>query len=159
MRKAIAIDFDGCLCSNAYPEIGEPNWEVIYRAIKEQADGTGLILWTCREGQLLEDAVSACKNWGLVFDAVNENLPDWIESFGTQPRKVGASEYWDDKAVRLPVIESLVSEIRIEIDSLRKDVKEAWDEGEKDRCETRIDALEWMLGKLTGDAIPCSWSH
>ena len=24
MQKAIAIDFDGCLCENKYPDIGEP---------------------------------------------------------------------------------------------------------------------------------------
>lgn len=24
MKKAIAIDFDGCLCQNAYPGIGSP---------------------------------------------------------------------------------------------------------------------------------------
>lgn len=35
MRKAIAIEFDGCLCTNAYPEIGEPNWPVIKRAQAE----------------------------------------------------------------------------------------------------------------------------
>ncbi|WP_281513145.1 hypothetical protein [Bacteroides acidifaciens] len=102
MRKAIAIDFDGCLCSNAYPAIGEPNWDVIERAKKEQSSGAGLILWTCREGQPLEDAVNACKRWGLIFDAVNESLSDWIEAFGNHPRKVGASEYWDDKAVCMP---------------------------------------------------------
>ena len=38
----------------------------------------------------------------MIFDAVNESLPDWIEAFGTTPRKVGASEYWDDKAVQMP---------------------------------------------------------
>ena len=102
MRKAIAIDFDGCLCTNAYPEIGEPNWPVIRRAQAEQRAGAGLILWTCREDQLLQDAIAACEGWGLTFDAVNESLPDWIEVFGTRPRKVGASEYWDDKAVRMP---------------------------------------------------------
>lgn len=99
MRKAIAIDFDGCLCADAYPAVGDPNWTVINRAKAEQRAGAGLILWTCREGKLLEEAVSACKSWGLTFDAVNESLPDWIQSFGTKPRKVGASEYWDDKAV------------------------------------------------------------
>lgn len=103
MRKAIAIDFDGCLCTDAFPEIGEPNWTVINRAKAEQRAGAGLILWTCREGQLLLDAVEACRNWGLTFDALNESLPDWIEEFQTRPRKVGASEYWDDKAVRLPL--------------------------------------------------------
>ena len=39
MRKAIAIEFDGCLCTNAYPEIGEPNWPVIKRAQAEQRAG------------------------------------------------------------------------------------------------------------------------
>lgn len=102
MRKAIAIDFDGCLCSNAFPDIGAPNWVVITKAAKEQAAGAGLILWTCREGKLLEDAVAACARWGLHFDTINESLPDWIEAFGTQPRKVGATEYWDDRAVRMP---------------------------------------------------------
>ena len=105
MRKAIAIDFDGCLCGEAYPKIGEPNWDVIELAKQEQSSGAGLILWTCREGKPLEDAVNACKHWGLTFDAVNESLPDWIEVFGSRPRKVGASEYWDDKAVRMPAVE------------------------------------------------------
>lgn len=103
MRKAIAIDFDGCLCTDAFPSIGEPNWPVIYRAKAEQQAGAGLILWTCREGQILQDAVAACESWGLTFDAVNESLPDWIKAFGNRPRKVGASEYWDDKAARIPV--------------------------------------------------------
>lgn len=103
MRKAIAIDFDGCLCTDVFPAIGEPNWPVIYRAKAEQQAGAGLILWTCREGQILQDAVAACESWGLTFDAVNESLPDWIEAFGNRPRKVGASEYWDDKAARIPV--------------------------------------------------------
>lgn len=99
IRKAIAIDFDGCLCTDAFPDIGEPNWPVIYKAKAEQRAGAGLILWTCREDQLLLDALSACESWGLTFDAVNESLPDWIEAFKTKPRKVGATEYWDDKAV------------------------------------------------------------
>ena len=108
MRKAIAIDFDGCLCTDAYPEIGEPIWPVIYRAKAEQRAGAGLILWTCREGQILRDAIAACEGWGLTFDAVNESLPDWIEEFKTRPRKVGASEYWDDRAVRMPAKERLI---------------------------------------------------
>ena len=101
LRKAIAIDFDGCLCTDAFPAIGEPNWPVIKRARAEQRAGAGLILWTCREGQILQDAIAACEGWGLTFDSINESLPDWIEAFGTQPRKVEATEYWDDKAVRI----------------------------------------------------------
>lgn len=97
--RAIAINFDGCLCANKYPQIGEPHWDVINRAKQEQDKGAGLILWTCREGKLLDEAVTACAVWGLHFDAVNESLPSWIEAFGNSPRKVGASEYWDDRAV------------------------------------------------------------
>lgn len=99
MRRAIAIDFDGCLCVNKYPEIGEPNWHVIEEAKRKKEAGAGLILWTCREDQELEAAVNACKEWGLTFDAVNRSLPEWIEKWGNNPRKIGASEYWDDKAV------------------------------------------------------------
>lgn len=99
MQKAIAIDFDGCLCKNRYPAIGEPFLPVIAAARLEQLEGAGLILWTCREGKALEEAVAACEKWGLHFDAVNENLPSWKEFFGNDPRKVGANEYWDDRAV------------------------------------------------------------
>ena len=38
-------------------------------------------------------------NHGLRFDAVNENLPENIEFFGNDCRKVWANEYWDDRAV------------------------------------------------------------
>lgn len=70
---AIAIDFDGILCQNAYPDIGDPNWDTIHQALKEQSNGAKLILWTCREGRSLEMAVAACAGWGLTFDAVNDN--------------------------------------------------------------------------------------
>ena len=43
MQKAIAIDFDGTLCTNDYPDIGEPNWEIIAEAKMEQAHGIGMI--------------------------------------------------------------------------------------------------------------------
>ena len=102
--KAIAIDFDGCLCDNAYPAIGAPHWGVIARAKMEQEAGAGLILWTCREGQRLREAVAACESWGLHFDAINESLPSWIAAFNNAPRKVGASEYWDDRAVTVSVL-------------------------------------------------------
>lgn len=101
MQKAIAIDFDGTLCTNDYPNIGEPNWEIIAEAKMEQANGAGLILWTCREGEMLDAALKACEEWELHFDAVNESLPSWKKEYGNNPRKVGASEYWDDRSVRV----------------------------------------------------------
>jgi len=95
----IAVDFDGTICQNAYPDIGEPNWHTIEKAKQEQEHGAKLILWTCREGGSLARAVAACMEWGLTFDAINENLPEWREAYGTNPRKIGATEYWDDRSV------------------------------------------------------------
>lgn len=95
----IAIDFDGCLCEDDYPEIGKPNEDVIEQAKRLQRDGACLILWTCRGGKELDAAVEACRNWGLEFDAVNKNPQFRIDFYGTDCRKVGADEYWDDKAV------------------------------------------------------------
>lgn len=100
-RKTLAVDFDGCLCENAYPGIGEPHRAVIAAVQERQRQGWGVILWTCREGEPLREAVDACHAWGLYPDAVNQNLPDWIAAFGNDCRKVGATEYWDDRAVRM----------------------------------------------------------
>lgn len=101
MRKAIAIDFDGCLCEWAWPEIGAPHMDVINAAIREQNSGTALILWTCRVGSLLESAVEWCSSYGLEFDAVNTNLPERIAAYRNDCRKVYADEYWDDHAIRM----------------------------------------------------------
>lgn len=99
MKKAIAIDFDGCLCENAWPEIGAPHMDVINAARQERENGTALILWTCRVGERLGEAVAWCAGFGLVFDAVNANLPERIAEYKNDCRKVCADEYWDDAAV------------------------------------------------------------
>jgi hypothetical protein len=97
--KVIAVDFDGTLCENKYPEIGKPNDAVIARLKAEQANGTKAILWTCRHDVLLDEAVEWCARQGVRFDAVNENLPEMKVLYGSDPRKIGADEYWDDRSV------------------------------------------------------------
>lgn len=99
MPKVIAIDFDGCLCTNCWPDIGDPIHSTIEKMRAEQAQGAQFILWTCREGAELDDALAWCKAHGIRFDAVNENLPDRIEKYGTNPRKIGADLYIDDKSI------------------------------------------------------------
>lgn len=97
--KIIAVDFDGTLCENKWPEIGEPNWDLIYNLIEQKEKyGTKLILWTCRVGDKLKEAVDWCKERTLIFDAVNENLPEIIEMMGGDTRKIYADEYIDDRA-------------------------------------------------------------
>lgn len=95
----IAVDFDGCLCEDAYPEIGKVHQSVIDELLRRQKEGCELILWTCREGWLLAEAVGWCKAHDLRFDAVNANSPRLVAKFGNDCRKVGADEYWDDRAV------------------------------------------------------------
>lgn len=95
----IAVDFDGTLCENKYPEIGKPNKTVIDALLLRQKDGAKIILWTCRCGKYLKAAVKWCKEHGIVFDAVNRNLPEMRKSFKNDSRKVFAREYWDDRAV------------------------------------------------------------
>ena len=102
MKKVIAIDFDGCLCTDAWPEIGRPYMDVISKAKHEQENGAALILWTCREGKLLRDAVNAAARWGLTFDAVNDNIREMKARYNNNPRKIGATEYWDDRAICMP---------------------------------------------------------
>lgn len=96
----IAVDFDGTLCSDEFPEIGRPNTYLISLLKRLKADyGVKLILWTNREGELLEKAVKACEGWGITFDAVNANLPERMAKYGNDCRKVGADLYIDDKAI------------------------------------------------------------
>jgi len=98
MRGIIAVDFDGTLCEDCFPECGYPNLNLINYLIKKQNEGARIILWTCRNGKDLDVAVSFCKKHKLLFDAVNENLPEIIERYGSDSRKIFADIYIDDKA-------------------------------------------------------------
>ena len=102
-NKIIAVDFDGTLCEDKWPEIGFPNLRLITDLISAQNRGCKLILWTCRVGEALGKAVEWCKRYGLEFDAVNENVPETIERYGTESRKVNADVYIDDKAYKISV--------------------------------------------------------
>ena len=105
MDRIIAVDFDGTLCENAWPGIGEARGSVIDYVLGEQMTGAKLILWTCRKGERLQEAVKWCAARGLAFDAVNENLPEIVERFGGDCRKVFADEYLEDKAVLPETVE------------------------------------------------------
>ena len=96
--QIVAVDFDGTLCIDCYPKIGTPNLYLIQilKGLREQ--GKQVILWTCRCGEQLDEAVNWCEGFGLTFDAVNQNLPEIIEQYGTDSRKIFADVYLDDKA-------------------------------------------------------------
>lgn len=95
--KIIAVDFDGTLCENKWPEIGAANIELIEYLKERQAQGCKLVLWTCRTNEMLRDALYWVAENGLTFDAVNENLPEVLEWIGGDSRKIFAHEYIDDR--------------------------------------------------------------
>lgn len=96
----IAVDFDGVLAAaGKWPATGEPNKVLMKWLADLKAAGNKIILWTCRDGETLETAVSLCREHGLEFDAVNDNVPEIVELYGHNSRKVTADFYIDDKAV------------------------------------------------------------
>lgn len=97
--KIIAVDFDGTLVENKWPEIGATNFEVLNYCKEEQIKGAKIILWTNRVGDPLANAVKWCEENGLYLDAVNDNLPESVDYFGFNSRKVYADEFIDDRAL------------------------------------------------------------
>ena len=95
-----AVDFEGTITTRSrFPNLGKPNVRVVELLKMARLQGVRLILWTCREGNYLTDALEYCKDLGLEFDAVNENLPEAIEYLGRDTRKVIADLYIEDKSM------------------------------------------------------------
>lgn len=105
LPKIIAVDFDGTLVTDAWPEIGEPNTKLVSELKALQKDfGVKLILWTCRnnalERSMLNEALNFCtKHLNLKFDAVNDNIKEAISLTGQNTRKIYADLYIDDKSI------------------------------------------------------------
>lgn len=96
--RIIAVDFDGTLCTDSYPDIGFPNFPLINLLKELKKEDKQIVLWTCRCGEKLMEAERWCKSLGLEFDAINENLPRIKQEYGTDSRKIYADVYIDDKS-------------------------------------------------------------
>ena len=108
----VAVDFDGTLCEDKFPFIGEPKTNVIACIKSIQDQGMETILWTCRVDNHLKEAVDWCNEQGLKFTAVNDNTPTNIRRYGTNPRKVFADVYIDDKSTT-PIVSDIIKNIII----------------------------------------------
>lgn len=97
----IAIDFDGTIVEHRYPEIGRERPFAIETLRMLIADRHRLILWTVREGKLLDEAVEWCRKRGVEFYAVNRDYP---EENGTEnnnhfSRKLKVDMFIDDRNI------------------------------------------------------------
>ena len=94
----IAIDFDGTIVEHRYPEIGREipfATETLKKLIEEHHQ---LILWSVREGRLLDEAVEWCRQRGVEFYAVNKDFPEEdTEKNRHYSRKLKADLFIDDR--------------------------------------------------------------
>lgn len=97
-KKTIAVDFDGTIVTNAYPDIGKPLLFAFETLKKLQNEGHTLILWTYRSGLKLEEAVAFCKKNGITFYAVNKSYPE-EEMSPNISRKINADVFIDDRNI------------------------------------------------------------
>lgn len=107
MAYALAMDYDGTLFEGTWPKLGDPRKDVIKQVKAFKKCGSEIILWTCREGKSLQEAISRCSEQRLSFDSINANSPEQLayqqkklketgDVFGL--RKIYADLYVDDKS-------------------------------------------------------------
>jgi len=96
----IAVDFDGTIVEHRYPKIGEEipfACDTLRMLIKDRHK---LVLWTVREGKLLDEAVAWCHERGIDFYAVNRDYPE--ETTDNNPyfsRKLKVDVFIDDRNI------------------------------------------------------------
>ena len=94
----IAVDFDGTIVEHKYPAIGNEipfATDTLKQLIK---DHHKLILWSVREGDLLQEAVDWCRERGVEFFAVNKDFPEEQQTTEHHfSRKIKADLFIDDR--------------------------------------------------------------
>ncbi|WP_296122158.1 BT0820 family HAD-type phosphatase [uncultured Bacteroides sp.] len=93
----IAVDFDGTIVEHRYPRIGEeiPFATATLKMLTNERHR--LILWSVREGKLLEEAVEWCRKRGVEFYAVNRDYPEEDTTHTGFSRKIKADLFIDDR--------------------------------------------------------------
>lgn len=93
----IAVDFDGTIVEHRYPKIGEeiPFATETLKILAQERHK--LILWTVREGELLEEAIEWCRQRGVFFYSANKDYPEEEKSHNGFSRKLKADLFIDDR--------------------------------------------------------------
>lgn len=142
----IAIDFDGTIVDDCYPDIGREKpfaTEVLKKLIEERHR---LILWTVREGKLLDQAVEFCRKRGVEFYAVNRDYPEEERDHNRHfSRKLKVDLFIDDRNLGgLPdwgTIYEMVRDRRITYEQLMERYSE------QEQAFQRSGFWSWLLGR------------
>lgn len=96
----IAVDFDGTIVENRYPDIGDElpfATDTLKMLINEHHR---IILWTVREGETLDEAIEWCRKRGVEFYAVNKDYPEETQQANQVfSRKIKADVFIDDRNI------------------------------------------------------------
>lgn len=147
-KRVIAVDLDGCLWEEDFPNIGAINWHVVNTVKMWKEQGHKIVIWTCRSDEKsIKEAKDKLDELGIKYDKFNENVPN---QYGGDPRKAYCSMYLDDRAVNVRDLDGFDintctfrnhdSDVGFLLDLLR-DVMNDWenhsyaDDEEKERVE------------------------
>lgn len=98
-KRIIAVDIDGTMgLRDEFPNLGELNEELIEDIKEWKRQGHTIILWTCRTGKNVDNALKIIDEKGVPYDAVNCNCNN---PYKEDPRKIYADVYIDDKALNI----------------------------------------------------------
>ena len=138
----IAVDFDGTIVEHKYPYIGKEIPFAIDTLKRLAEERHKLVLWTVREGRLLDEAVAFCKERGLEFYAINQDEPDNVPvKSNHRSRKLKVDLFIDDRNVGgLPdwgMIYEMISR-KMTYEELLKDPKRDYDDDSKGGFFSRL---------------------
>ena len=95
----LAIDFDGTICEQSFPAVGLLKKDADKYIRKLAKDGHNIIINTCRSGKYEGMAQDFLDVNNIPYHYINGNLPQLIEHYGQDCRKISADVYIDDKCL------------------------------------------------------------
>lgn len=94
-KLILAVDFDGTIVDDAFPKIGKVKPNAIESIKYLQSFGVQIILWTCRDGEYLKQALAFLLANGVKVTKANDNS----DSINFKPsKKIYADYYLDDRS-------------------------------------------------------------
>ncbi|WCS68558.1 hypothetical protein Goe16_01440 [Bacillus phage vB_BsuM-Goe16] len=103
-KVIVAVDFDGTITTE--PDMDPYRDLELRKGCREALEylhdiGCELLLWTCRTGDALSEALSFLHNHeiGYLFKAINNHHPEVLGKYPDVARKIAADFYVDDKSI------------------------------------------------------------